>query len=299
MNKKEKEEVNETLYHIYCGILFHHLEFYEGEHKKVVYKFDCPEYKILKQRYDIETIAKEGSDFHRAVRLLHFLSPRLKHQSDYDNHITCNSLDLLDYCFEKKNVGINCLNKAKILEECCLSLGIYARRVRLFPYSIYDFDSHVVTEIYDRDMEKWIMLDPSTDGYFIDEQQMPLSCKEIRDKFAYEKMCSVIFPNQTSDDLEALFLMNIEENAYYAKNMFCFMIDECSTFGEEGDCFIVIPQNYSFKEYQMNNYQYRLSFAKKKHLSQEIITLFENKLNDMKDKVYSFGNIEHLWDKPK
>ena len=31
------------------------------------------------------------------------------------------------------------------------------------PYSPYDFDNHVVVEIYDK---KWIMLDPTTDGIF-------------------------------------------------------------------------------------------------------------------------------------
>lgn len=67
---------------------------------------------------------------------------RLKHQSDYNNHVPCNSLDLLAYCFEKPDVGINCLNKAKILAECCLALGIYARRRGGMPCSPYDGDNH-------------------------------------------------------------------------------------------------------------------------------------------------------------
>ncbi len=51
------------------------------------------------------------------------------------------------------------------------------------PYSPYDFDNHVVTEIFDRKMNKWIMLDPTTNGYFIDENKTPLSMLEIRNKF--------------------------------------------------------------------------------------------------------------------
>ena len=46
------------------------------------------------------------------------------------------------------------------------------------PYSPYDFDNHVVVEIYDK---KWIMLDPTIDGIFIDENRTPLSLLEIRE----------------------------------------------------------------------------------------------------------------------
>ena len=72
---------------------------------------------------------------------------------------------LLAYSFQNQEHGINCLNKAKILAESCLALGIYARRVFLYPFSPYDFDSHVVCEIYEEKLRKWIMLDPTTDGY--------------------------------------------------------------------------------------------------------------------------------------
>ncbi len=53
-------------------------------------------------------------------------------------------MKLLTYSFENDEHGINCLNKAKILAECCLALGIFARRVFIHPFSPFDFDSHVV-----------------------------------------------------------------------------------------------------------------------------------------------------------
>ena len=86
--------------------------------------------------------------------MLKYLSPKLTHSPWYDGHVDCNALALLDYSLEKPEQGINCLNKAKILGEVCLALGIYARRVRFLPYSPFDFDCHVVTEIYDRTQEK-------------------------------------------------------------------------------------------------------------------------------------------------
>ena len=55
--------------------------------------------------------------------MLKYLSPKLTHSPWYDGHVDCNALALLDYSLDKPEQGINCLNKAKILEEVCLALG--------------------------------------------------------------------------------------------------------------------------------------------------------------------------------
>ena len=70
-------------------------------------------------------------------------------------------------------------NKSKILAECCLALGIPARRVFIMPFSPYDTDNHVVNEIYDDTREKWVMMDPTTGGMFVDENRTPLSLIEM------------------------------------------------------------------------------------------------------------------------
>ena len=145
MNRKEMAEVQEQFYDVYCGIVFGLQVWQKGEDEATVCRLDCPEFEELKSRYPVERAAGKGSDFARALRLCRYLAPRLKHESMYDNHIPCNALALLDYCFERKDVGINCLNKAKILAECCLAVGIPARRVWMYPASPYDTDNHVVT----------------------------------------------------------------------------------------------------------------------------------------------------------
>ena len=173
MSNKETLQMAQQMLNVYRGILFHHQEFEKGNGDAIIYEFDCPAFDELRTKYDLLRIAGKGSDFARAKRLLHYLAPRLTHASWYDNHIECNALRLLEYSLGNPDQGINCLNKSKILAECCLAVGIYARRVRIMPYSPYDFDNHVVVEIYDQALEKWIMLDPTTDGYFIDEAKTP------------------------------------------------------------------------------------------------------------------------------
>ena len=186
MTKKEMQEIAQQMLDVYSGILFHNQDFETGNEEDVIYEFDCPEFNELRTKYNLVKIAGNGSDFARAKRLLHYLAPRLTHSSWYDNHIECNALRLLEYSLSNPEQGINCLNKSKILVECCMALGIYARRVSIMPFSPYDFDNHVVAEIYDRTLEKWIMLDPTTDGYFIDETKTPLD-ENNRDSIVYPK----------------------------------------------------------------------------------------------------------------
>lgn len=268
MTKKEQKqiqkEVSQQTLEIYAGILFNNQTFIEGNGDEIVYNFDCPEFITLKEKYNLEEIAGKGTDFRKAKTLLHYLSPRLTHSSWYDNHIECNSLALLEYSLNNPEQGINCLNKAKILEECCLALGIYARRVCIMPYSPFDFDNHVVTEIYDRKLSKWIMLDPTTDGLFVDENKKPLSLLEIREKFANDEFVTFVQSTDRLTDLNKLKDKYIGESAYICKNLFYFYIDKVSTFGTTGNTLAFVPINYSVKAKDIANAKYRIN-----HLPEE------------------------------
>ena len=117
-------EETEGLYNVYRGILRNNRSFQPGKSTAVEYRMDCPEYADLLKKYPFEKIAGKGTDLQRAIRVLKYLSPKLTHSPWYDGHVDCNALALLDYSLDKPDQGINCLNKAKILEEVCLALGI-------------------------------------------------------------------------------------------------------------------------------------------------------------------------------
>ena len=243
---------------IFSGGLFNAPTFAAGEPLKIEYIFDCPEFHQLREQYPIEHVVGKGGDFERALRLCRWLAPRLKHKSDYDNHIPCNSLALLEYCFEKPNVGINCLNKAKILAECCLSLGIYARRCSGMPCSPYDGDNHVVTEIYDRKRKKWIALDPTYGSYFSDGVN-PLSCLELRQAFGSRIPVSAVLNRQNPAKISELQKRNAGVNWYYAKNSYYFSFDPVSTFGEpEGrGSLYVVPEGFDLRRQRITHLEFR------------------------------------------
>lgn len=250
MNKREETE-------LYCGILANYPAFQTGERAALTYDFDCPEYRELIERYGLEKLAGRGGEFTRARRLMRYLAPRLTHESNYDGHVACNALALLDYSLDQPEHGINCLYKSKVLAECCLALGIPARRVVIMPFSPYDLDNHVVTEIFDRERDKWIMLDPTTNGYFVDESGTPLSMAEIRERFA-----ALDFVTYTTGrsrlDLVRQREKYARQNRYLCKNAFYFILEKYNGFGAKNEWLCLIPEGFSQVGNQRLNLEYRL-----------------------------------------
>ncbi len=274
---------------IFSGGLFNAPVFAEGEPLKIEYVFDCPEFRKLREQYPIERVAGKGGDFERALRLCRWLAPRLRHESNYDNHIPCNSLALLEYCFEKPDVGINCLNKAKILAECCLAIGIYARRVGGMPCSPYDGDNHVVTEIFDRKRKKWIALDPTYGSYFSDGEN-PLSCLELRQAFGSRIPVSVVLNRQNPAKIGELQKRNAGVNWYYAKNSYYFFFDSVSAFGEPEGCdtFYVVPEGFDLRRQRITDLEYR-----KEMYGADV----EERIANVKKRTFRIASTS-LWDDP-
>ena len=270
------------MFDVYSGILFNNQKFKKDNNKRINYTFNCKEYNELKDKYDLEKIAGNDSDLSKGIKLLHYLAPRLAHSSFYDNHVECNALALLEYSLNNKEHGINCLNKSKILEECCLALGIYARRVRIMPYSPFDLDNHVVVEIYDK---KWIMLDPSTDGIFVDENKVPLSLLEIRDKLVNNEFVTFVKSDDKFDDLEKLREEYLDMITYICKNSFYFVVDNDSTFGYTNKTLTFTPINYSIKNKTIANLKYRI-----KNIPKE----YDDLIIDCKKKLEETINSEEI-----
>ncbi len=262
MNKKEYLQIQENFLQIYNGIIANNPLSTNGLAKDIIYNFDCPEFIKLKEKYNLEEIAGKGNDFSKAKRLLNYFSKRLYHSSYYDNHIECNALDLLEYSFENKNQGINCLNKSKILQECLLAIGIYARRCFMMPYSPFDMDNHVVVEIYDRNLNKWIMLDPTSNCYVVDKDNKPLSLFEMREAYGNNQKIFPIKTNQKKFDYEKQYNDMLETIVYYSKNCFCFFIDAISTFGDKDGVLVFAPITFNFGNWNVQNSKFRIQYIK-------------------------------------
>lgn len=248
----------EQIRNLYLGILNNYPDFAREADAHLVYDLAAEEWAELRARYAPERMAGAGTAPERAVRLMHTLAPRLAHCAWYDNHVACNALELLAYSYENPEHGINCLNKAKILSECCLALGIYARRVFLAPFSPFDFDSHVVCEVYDGHRRKWVMLDPTTDGYFVDENRTPLSMTEIRAGFVEGRFQTFVSSAGRGKDLQKAALRHADINLYFLKNCFRLSYETYNGFGKKPGTVCLKPEHYSVCRNETLNRRFRL-----------------------------------------
>ena len=233
----------DEIYIMEAGILRNNLEFHDGTDYELTYDFLHDNYATLKSKYKIENTAKSGTEFEKALRLMDEYAPRLTHESYYDNHVPVNALDLLEYSLDNKKQGINCRAKAQILNEMCLSLGIYSRKVWIMPYSGYDNDCHVVNEVWDSSLNKWVMLDITNNEYWVDENNLPLSILEIREKTALQKFCTPIMVGDKTNNLQALKEKRIGDFLYIVKNMVYMEYCTDYTVGESEKTYLLLPQN--------------------------------------------------------
>lgn len=230
-----------------AGILCNNQQFHDGGDRAFIYDFSHENYGRLKSEYKLEDRAKEGTEFQRALRLMDEYAPRLTHKSDYDNHVPMNALDLLEYSLDNKKQGINCRAKAQILNEMCLSLGIYARKVWINPYSKYDGDCHVVNEVWDFSLNKWVMLDITNNEYWVDESNTPLSVLEIRSKAALREFCTPVEVGERTSDLQKLKQEHIGDYLYIVKNLVYTVYCTDYTVGETENKYLLLPQNIPTK----------------------------------------------------
>ncbi|MBE6765563.1 MAG: transglutaminase domain-containing protein [Ruminococcaceae bacterium] len=240
----------DEIYIMESGILRNNLEFADGEDYEFVYDFENEEYPKLIEEYKIDKTAGDGSEFERAVRLMDEYAPRLTHKSNYDNSVDMNALSLLKHSLDNESHGINCRNKAQILNEMCLALGIYSRKVWIMPNSIYDSDCHVVNEVWDTKLGKWVMLDITNNEYWVDENGTPLSVLEIRYKGAMQEFCTPVRPGDRLDDLEGLKEKYIGDFLYIMKNMVYMQYCHRFTVGESEVIYMLFPENLDTK-YEM------------------------------------------------
>lgn len=100
------------------------------------------------------------------------------------------------------------------------------------PISTYDYDCHVVNEVWDSKYGKWIMLDITTDTYWVDENRTPLSILEIREKLGKQEFCTPVKPDDNLSDLKSSLNENYDTFLYIAKNMVYLRYMDKYTVGE-------------------------------------------------------------------
>lgn len=197
-------------------------EHVSSESIKFTYNFtdDCLE--RLREKYQLKSIAGNGSEFMKLLRVTFWLASTLMFGQPESTE-SFHSLDIL----EKTNQGFrsNCFIAATVLTECFLSLGFIARMVRCMPIDLRFDECHCMTIAYLESLNKFVAFDAAMGGCYINSNGVPMHIIEIRNALINGDDIKVrsIFPNVSITKIKP----------YLTKNMIRFQSHRDSRYGCE------------------------------------------------------------------
>ncbi|WP_105617876.1 transglutaminase-like domain-containing protein [Vallitalea okinawensis] len=125
--------------------------------------------------------------------------------------------------------GTNCWLLSVMMAEFLLAIGFKARFVRCLPFNYKDGDCHVVVHVYIDDLNKWVMVDPSFNGYVLNQNKIPMSLMEFRKAVMNDDLIIVNADlNENGAPLD-----HDEYKTYMAKNLFQFETYQTTGYGCE------------------------------------------------------------------
>ena len=195
---------------------------------KFEYRTDDPRLQQLREKYDLDQIAGEGTDVSRIINLMKWVHSQSKHAVNPTIPEERNALHLLEKC-QQENFRLNCYMYSIILNEVYLAMGFASRAVHLLPKEKENKESHFVTSVYSHELEKWIMMDPDMRAYVGDERGNLLGLAEIRQHLVEGRRMSV------NRDIGGFvkFLGKWSYPWYLSKNIFRFQCQMISEFDME------------------------------------------------------------------
>lgn len=178
-----------------------------------------PELQILRETFNLDSIAGTGNEVSRILNLLHWIHDLIPHDGQHENPVVKNAMSMIREC-KRDERGLNCRGLATVLNECYLSMGFKSRFVTCMPKdSIFD-DCHVINMVYANELGKWIWVDPTHDAYIMDEYGTLLGLEEVRERLISGKTL-ILNPdanwNKRESTVKEYYLLQ-----YMAKNLYRF-----------------------------------------------------------------------------
>jgi hypothetical protein len=135
--------------------------------------------KRLRETYNLEAIAGQGSETDRIINLTRWVFQLTGHANEPKIPKELNAFNLI-HLAKDEHMQINCFMKTVILNEVFLAMGFFSRWTHLLPHSKEEEESHFVTSVYSRALQKWILMDPDFGVYVTDKKGNILGVEEIR-----------------------------------------------------------------------------------------------------------------------
>lgn len=137
-------------------------------------------YATLLEKYDLKKCAGDGTDFEKTVRIMQWLTDNTFYSGAAFKWKADNPLDILEYAYGQDfSHAICCREKAVVFTDCLLALQIFA-----YPICLLSTNGgcHFVTHVYCRELQKWLLFDPSFNCWFTKDGK-PLSVWDLKNLY--------------------------------------------------------------------------------------------------------------------
>ena len=140
---------------------------------------DAPELKNIRTKYNLDSIAGQGSVDSKLINLMNWIHDVIRHDGSSINPELKNIVDLIRIC-NTENRGVNCRMMAIALNECYLAMGFKSRYITCMPKELQFDDCHVINMVYNDESKSWVWMDPTNNAYVMNERGQLLSVEEVR-----------------------------------------------------------------------------------------------------------------------
>lgn len=142
---------------------------------------DAEPLRKLREDYKLDSIAGEGNDISQMLNLMRWVHNSIEHNGNKENPSVKNANDLMKTCSNQQGT-LNCRGLGIVLNEVYLAMGMPSRFVTCSPKDTADFDCHVINMVFSYDLDKWLWMDPTQNGYIMSETGELLAIEEVRDR---------------------------------------------------------------------------------------------------------------------
>lgn len=139
------------------------------------------ELQKLRVKYKLDSIAGEGDEISRIIRLMGWAHSIVRHGNDIPNPSDRHADAIIELCKKEKR-NVNCRMLATILNETYLAMGFQSHFVTCLPKNKTDTECHVINCVFSKTLDKWIWMDPTFDTWVKDEVGNFLSIEEVRER---------------------------------------------------------------------------------------------------------------------
>lgn len=286
------------LFDMYAGLLAMNDTFQKGVEKKLSFTKDDEKLRELSQKYQLEKLVEENQ-FKTAINFLNWMNEHLLHGNEDHSFHERDALNILAQGYNNEKARYNCMEQSIALSECLLSVGILAYPIWMYPYSPYDLDNHVVVHVFVKDLNKWIMIDPTWNSYCISEGEI-LNLFEMRELLSKRKIFKLNDDvKYNGQSLKEIGTSEEELIDYYAKNCFCFSLKVDHGYGHHLEklgypMYYLLPENFAVLKKEKINMEYRLEMFKSNEKWAYAVPMTLKQMEELQHKKIAVISIENL-----